>query len=289
MLTTFGALLLLRLDGAIEPSLAVLLVPLWIVDAIALCCLYVGFAGMRSRLASLTMTALQLLGFICFQVLLCIHVDGVAPFSYLACFVPLFIIELGLAARAVIKVRPNSYRGESQLGNTLLPYEAYVVQTVFWVLARTAFLVLLALRLDGRLTCAWTLVLLPMWLLLLLELVLAYIAASTKENVTERSPALRQLARARIVIVLLLAIMLLLLCLRLDAQSVGWIAIFWPIFGAAGIYFCCCCCVGVALGLAPKPEPRDVPPMDESPEASTCRPEADGEDAPLLSKGAVAV
>merc|ERR1719197_459051 len=68
----------------------------------------------------------------------------------------------------------------------------------------------------------------------------------------------------RFALTVFLTFLLLLLCLRLDGVFTNWLSIFWPIFAIAGVFFCCCCCLCCTLGLVPRPEARDVPPIDPS-------------------------
>ena len=259
--TSFGIILLLRLNGSIDTKLSVLLIPMWILDCILLLCLYAAFAGARSRAAQIGVVLAQLVGFVIFQLLLALKVDGSMGASYAVVFTPLFIVEGVLAARTAMGVRPQTYDGEIAAGNTLLSYPLYVARAVGWELARALTLLLMPLRLDLTITCAWTVVLLPLWALVVLEFSLACVSART-DSTSERAPVLKQLALTRAVVTVFVALMLLLLCVRLDAHTVSWVSIFWPLFVASSIYFCCCCCLCCALSLAPRAEVRDVPPPE---------------------------
>ncbi|KAL1511288.1 hypothetical protein AB1Y20_006093 [Prymnesium parvum] len=261
LITTFGILLLLRLNGSIHTKLSILLIPLWLLDAIVMLCLYASVASVRSRAISVSIFFAQLLAIVAFQVLLCLRVDGASSMSYTLVFSPLFAAEALLAAKSVSSMRPDAYESERAAGTTLLEYPLYLVRQASWPVARALLLVLLALRLDHSITCAWTIVFLPLWLLICLEFTLSCIAARA-DSLSERGPVLKQLALTRSIVTGFAAVLLLLLCIRLDGGSLSWVAIFWPLFLASSIYFCCCCCLCCALSLSPRPEVRDVPPPE---------------------------
>ena len=65
----------------------------------------------------------------------------------------------------------------------------------------------------------------------------------------------------------------------------SWAFLFMPLFGAAAIYFCCCACCCCTLGLAPKPQARDVPDADYGPTPpSTDRDPLLGAEEPTLPR-----
>jgi len=261
LVTAFGVMLLLRLDDNITPSLAVLLIPLWIIDGLVCSCLVAGFALSRSRAVSLAMILAQLVAVVAFQVLLCMRLDEMLAISYSVVFTPLFVLEAVLAARSIVRGQPSAWDGERATGNTLLSYPLFVLRAFGWVAVRGSVLILMALRLDATLDISWTIVLVPLWFLLVLEFCLGVVAMRS-DSPSDRGPVLRQLAGTRVIFTIFLSVVLLLLCLRLDQGSVAWISIFWPLFVVSGIYFCCCCCLCCALSIAPRPEARDVPPAE---------------------------
>eukprot|EP00966_Prymnesium_polylepis_P254039 5870544-Prymnesium_polylepis.1 len=103
--------------------------------------------------------------------------------------------------------RPSTYDGDRAAGNTLLSYPLYVMRLASWVLARASLYVLLALRLDGTITCLYTIVLLPLWLLVCMEFFLSC-ASARADSQSERAPVLKQLALGRSVVALFCALIL---------------------------------------------------------------------------------
>mmetsp|Transcript_5881 Transcript_5881/g.17405 ORF Transcript_5881/g.17405 Transcript_5881/m.17405 type:complete len:439 (+) Transcript_5881:561-1877(+) len=276
LVTAFGIMLLLKLNDSIETSFVILFTPLWVLDAIVLLCIYVAFMAARSRAAAIGIVLVQLLAFTAFEVLLALRQDNTVGLSYAIVFTPLYALEGVLAARAAMAARPSTYDGDRAAGNTLLSYPLYVMRLASWVLARASLYVLLALRLDGTITCLYTIVLLPLWLLVCMEFFLSC-ASARADSQSERAPVLKQLALGRSVVALFCALILVLLCVKLDAGSVSWMSIFWPLFLASSIYFCCCCCLCCALSLAPRAEVRDVPPPDAGGYVKSDRPLADSD------------
>eukprot|EP00908_Phaeocystis_cordata_P027144 Transcript_9681.p1 GENE.Transcript_9681~~Transcript_9681.p1 ORF type:complete len:434 (-),score=180.71 Transcript_9681:61-1362(-) len=292
MSAAFGMLLLLYLSGSISPPLAVVFLPLWLVAAGGLCCLSVSLVGSRTNQTNLAVATLQLLCAVAFLILLCVRADSDQHLAYTWVFSPLFLLEATNTLQAIMRCRKEAHEAEVAIGRTTHSYALHMMRVLGWAGARLATALLLPIRLDGGLASAsWSLVLLPLWLLVLLEVCLGCCGLQKREAEGEREVLLRQMSIARLVVTFLLGTLLLLLCLRLDGHMASWLWIMLPLFVASGLYFCCCSCLCCTLWLAPKPSARDVPAApagaDLPTPADTARSEhgrqKQAEQAPLLA------
>jgi hypothetical protein len=301
--TALGVVAWLRLDGSLMGTpVAILLIPLWIMDAVVLAVLYMGLVSAGK--AWLTAAASSRLGefvcFIVFQVLFALRVDAVVPsLSYSLAAIPLFALHALNLCRAALRLRPAAFEGERAGGRTLLPYPLHAARTAARALCPAAASALIALKLDGNATLApapWLAVLSPLWAALLVEVAVACgsLAAPVR---TDRDEALRHLSRGACLGASLGGALLLLATLRLDETIGSWLPVFLLFFVAAAGYFCCCLCMGCLVCLAPRAAAVDVP-LDQgdgfsssfSSPASTARAHspAGGENSPLLPAGAAA-
>lgn len=253
---------------AVDAPLYLMLIPLWILNAIGLIVLSVfisagykkggGFQAVQGPLGLLA----QLLLLIVWEVLLVVRTDRVSFISYAAVFAPLYIMEALSYARASQRISKVEYEGERASGRTLLTYNVHVMRVLGEIAARAAFLVLLVLHLDGIVVQGWWLVLLPLWLLLALFLALAFMQAAVPPS-SEQEQMAALLNRGKIFALLFLALILLLANLVLDGGISSWLPIFIFIFIVAGCFFCCCTCAVCALRMQPRPAAQDVPPRDD--------------------------
>ena len=261
--TAFGVLLLLYLQGDIHAPLAAVFAPVWAVDAAALCCVYVALLG--TQRSTLAVYAIALLALTTFHVLLCLKVDNVTPLSWTLVFLPLFLYEVLYTLLALRRCTPSAHEELAAAARASgapppPPYSLHVAREMQWAAARVAVVVLIPVRLDGALgDVAWTLVLSPLWLLLVLEL-LQTLGPARAPAATERDTLVRQLARVRLGAIAVFAALLGLLCLRLDGHVDTWTIIFAPLLVGGSLYLCCCCCLCTAMLCAPRADARDVPP-----------------------------
>ena len=291
----FGVLLLLYLDGALASPLAVVLTPLWLIWACGLCCAYALLVSGRANRVYVARLALLLLCLTAFAVLLCVRADAGARLSYALVFLPLYLLEAADVAGAAARCRPAAYEAEKAVGRAQLPYFAHLVRVVGWAGAQLAVVVLLPLRLDGTIAAPWSALLAPVWVMLFYDAVARCTLSAAKggggggKSESEREVAMRQYSMLQLVFTLAAAAMLGLLCLKLDGVLESWAFLFMPLFGAAAIYFCCCACCCCTLGLAPKPQARDVPDADYGPTPpSTERDPLLGAEEPTLPREGLA-
>ena len=170
--------LYLKLQGISTAPLSLLLIPLWILNALALGLLYVFLvAGARKGTSNLLHPAgriTQLLLLIAWEVLVVLRTDGDTPdLPYVVVFTPLFALEAISTFRSLSRLSPSNYEGERASGRTLLPYGLHCVRVLSEVVARATFLALIVVHLDKVVALSWTVVLLPLWCLLGLDLALA--------------------------------------------------------------------------------------------------------------------
>ncbi|KAL3911005.1 MAG: hypothetical protein SGPRY_008860, partial [Prymnesium sp.] len=280
LITAFAILLLLRLNDTIHLELAVTFTPLWLLDGLLILSLG-AFMATRSHVLAVAFRLVQLVGFIAFQVLLCVRVDGGAKLAYIVVFSPLLVVEAVMGLSSVLMMPPSRHKEEQDAGNTLLPYPLFLFRKINWLVATAALLLLLALRLDDTISVSWTFVFLPFWLLISIEFTFNCVAANT-DSVDERSAVPKQLAYSRLLVMAVCVTILALLCIRLDSGAISWLAIFWPLFLASSLY-CCCCCLGCcAISLSPRQEAKDVPPPDGDESSTTNRSRCN--DAPMERK-----
>lgn len=243
---------------------------------------------LRSRAARPHLTAMMLKLVWCtaFLVMLCSVVDGVLQLRYIYVFVPVYILEGTSVFRSILNLRSKPY--DTDRTGDSVRVRTPVVRFLSAAAARALLVLLVPLRLDGVVHCSWTLILLPAWLLLMIEGAAACSSArgaALSRGVTEREAVDQNMAFLRIGAVVALAWLLLTLLLRLEHVSTTWLSVFAPLFMAAATYFCCCCCICTLLVSASDPKPRDVPPTNAwASVKDTARSERD----PLLGEAACA-
>ena len=100
IVTALMVTLYMKLSGATDAPLSMLLIPLWMLDCVALLALYilVYMTARKGAPGTLGSSSLQLLGltlFIVWQILLVIRTDGASPtLPYSVVFAPLYVIQV---------------------------------------------------------------------------------------------------------------------------------------------------------------------------------------------------
>ena len=302
LLTALAITLYLKLQGDSTAPLALMLLPLWIIESALLVALY-GFlvSGLRKGadaqgLSGTAGTLAQLILLIAWEILLVLRTDGAVPtLPYVVIFAPLYILEVINATKAAQRISPASYEAEKASGATILPYGLNVARVLGGTIARGIFLLLLTLHYDGPMaSSAWGIVLLPLWLLFVFSIMLSCAALQVQPS-NEREQTLLMMARGKVFGTLFLGFLLLLINLALDHTITSWMPLFLIWFLIAGCFFCCCCCAVGMLRMVPTPQGQDVPPNEAygtsgastaRSDASTTRSDASPtEDAPLLPGG----
>ena len=259
--------LYLKLQGISNAPLSMMLIPLWILNALAAGLLYVLLvAGARKGAPNLLHPAsrlTQLLLLIAWEVLVVLRTDGDTPsLPYVAVFGPLFALELISDVRAFGRLSRTAYDAERASGRTLLPYGLHVTRVLFEVVSRAACLVLIVMHLDKVASVGWTVALLPIWCLLALDMALACLSLAVPPT-SEREQMTAMLARGQIFALIFLGFVLLLVNLILTKTLHSWLPIFIFFFIASGCFFCCCCCAICALRMSPRSQAQEVPPRDD--------------------------
>jgi len=284
-------------DSSNETPLALMLIPLWVLNTAALVGLCVfTVSGMRrgagtAELAGPGAMLAQLLLLIAWEVLLVLRTDGGVPtLPFAVVFAPLYVYEALNLCRALPRTTTATYEAEVTAGSTSLSYPMHVVRVLTGSVARAAFLALLTLKLDGTLGgLSYAVVLLPLWLALLVSLLLNCSVLSGGASSTEREQMLLVLARGRVLGVLFLAFLLLLANLVLDHSMSSWLPFFMVPFIFSGCFFCCCCCAVTMLRMVPKPAAQEVPPaIDPGSAGSSDRSSHAADSKPVPSYGSVA-
>jgi len=132
IVTALMVTLYMKLSGATDAPLSMLLIPLWMLDCVALLALYilVYMTARKGAPGTLGSSSLQLLGltlFIVWQILLVIRTDGASPtLPYSVVFAPLYVIQAIHTAKAVGRCRWSSYESERATGGTSFGYKVYV-------------------------------------------------------------------------------------------------------------------------------------------------------------------
>ena len=190
------------------------------------------------------------------MILLSSIADGIFSLSYVIACVPMYIFEGIALFRLLYKWRSRTYGVDASQG-VLSP----ACHDLFRALARSLFLVLVPMRLDGVLSSSWFIISLPVWLLSILEVVEALATViTTAHNGTEAAAVAKQWACLRLSLIVAASIFAILVLLRLDGFITTWTPIFVPLFALLSIYFCCCACACTLYFALPAPRPRDVPP-----------------------------
>jgi len=294
LLTALFILLYMKLNGASDAPLSLLLIPLWILDSVALIVVYVFVSG-SARKGQATFATMQplvtLLLYVAFQILLVIRVDGGASIlPWAAVFAPLYTTELIDAVTAAARCRPSAHEAEKAAGKAHPVFAWHVLLTLGWSVARIGSLVMTVFNLDAVAHLNWALVFLPIFAYV--ALYVCFGCQQLQAPVTnEREQMLQMGHRISLLVSIILTVVLVLATLILNGVINTWLPVFILPFVFSGCFYCCCCCVLCCLRMAPRSGPVDVPPgdgMGETP-ASTARsygeapsPPTPTEDAPLL-------
>ena len=114
-----------------------MLLPVWALDALVLCCLCVAMLGDAQR-GALALNALALLALTTFLGLLCVSADGVAPLSYVVVFTPLFVLEALRTGQALLRLQRHVYEATAAQAYPFVSYFMYALRELAWVAARVA-------------------------------------------------------------------------------------------------------------------------------------------------------
>lgn len=125
--------------------------------------------------------------------------------------------------QAISRCRKEVHEAEVAIGRTLNSFAMHAVRVLGWAGVRLAVVIVVPLRIDGHISCAWSVALLPLWLLLVMELAIGCHGLALPVGAGEREVLLRQMSIARLVVTFLLGGLLLLLCLRLDGAVSSWL------------------------------------------------------------------
>ena len=285
--------ILLKANGTTDAALSLLLIPLWILDVIALLAVYI-FIFSTARKGSpnqgAVMVMVSLIFFIAFQVLVVVRVDGAAPtLPWVAVFGPLYGTEALSFARSLARCRPSAHEADKAASKAHPSYAWHVLLTMGWSLARVATVVLIPLKMDEIIGLDWSLVFTPLYSYILIYFVFACRQLQAPVH-NEREQMVVMGHRMCALFTLLATVLLVLATLTLNGTIGTWLVFFMPAFVLAACFCCCCFCVVCCVSMMPKSGPVDVPPGDgmdsprpaPSPPASTSPPTPPHEDAPLL-------
>jgi len=279
IVTALMVTLYMKLSGATDAPLSMLLIPLWMLDCVALLALYilVYMTARKGAPGTLGSSSLQLLGltlFIVWQILLVIRTDGASPtLPYSVVFAPLYVIQAIHTAKAVGRCRWSSYESERATGGTSFGYKVYVFIELSYVAARVALLMLVVLKLDKAEYIPWGLVFLPAFLYCGVSLLLlcAALQGADKEDKSEKQQLKAMVQNGQAAGLLLLLLLLLFVVLNLDGSIHTWLPIFMIPFILSGLFCCCCCCCVTAIRFVGSGASVEIPPADGSEDLGTER------------------
>ncbi|RLN90301.1 hypothetical protein BBJ28_00021486 [Nothophytophthora sp. Chile5] len=234
----------LRVDGSISTSWAVLLAPLWVLDAV-----YYGGLGFSLLLSDKVYAYCKTLLLLTLQIFLVLKLDGIVNWSLVKVLAPYFAYEvLNLLEALVGAVLGHQMLTNDSVGAGVSQTDGIeterrllvlaVARKMFLTLLRLAQGVLIGLKVDGSLdSTTWWVVLIPVWLH-----VAYFFSYPVKKyvNSTAKYPLLDAICTTLVIVVFVMPLFVLALRLEDATFSSFYVVLPWLVLvrPPVGIFIC---------------------------------------------------